>query len=108
MELIGVYCIFPCVDVQDTSLACGDTFHGTCLWQWFEETIREHIVDTALGQVESEGEPQPILTCPVCLSDMQEGPIYNHKVVNLIQMLSGEEGQPGSYDWEVFFPSLSS
>ncbi|SJL15807.1 uncharacterized protein ARMOST_19312 [Armillaria ostoyae] len=21
------------------SLACGDTFHGTCLWQWFEVTV---------------------------------------------------------------------
>ncbi|PBK79140.1 hypothetical protein ARMGADRAFT_1041012 [Armillaria gallica] len=90
------------------SLACGDTFHGTCLWQWFEETVHEHMVDTALGEVEPKGEPRPILTCPVCLLDVREGPIYNYKVVNLIQMLGGEEGQPGSYDWEVFFPSLSS
>ncbi|KAK0506567.1 hypothetical protein EDD18DRAFT_1097833 [Armillaria luteobubalina] len=57
------------------SLACRDTFHGTCLWQWFEENVREHIIDTALRQVE----------------DVQEGPFYNHKVVNLLQMLGSEE-----------------
>ncbi|PBK80164.1 hypothetical protein ARMGADRAFT_1040262 [Armillaria gallica] len=35
------------------SLTCRDTFHGSCLWQWFEATVREHMVDTALGQVKS-------------------------------------------------------
>ncbi|KAK0477479.1 hypothetical protein EDD18DRAFT_1114698 [Armillaria luteobubalina] len=57
-------------DVQDTSLACGDTFHGTCLWQWFEEN---------------------------------EGPFYNCKVVNLLQMLGSEEERPASYDWEILY-----
>ncbi|KAK0224260.1 hypothetical protein IW262DRAFT_1295895 [Armillaria fumosa] len=39
---------------------------------------------------------------------LYEGPIYNRKVVNLLQMLGSEEERPASYDWEVFFPSLSS
>ncbi|PBK96012.1 hypothetical protein ARMGADRAFT_1077522 [Armillaria gallica] len=90
------------------SLTCGDTFHSSCLWQWFEVTVQEHMVDTALGQVESACEPGPMQTCPVCLSDTQQAPIYNRKVVNLIQMLGGEDEQQGSYNWEVFFPSRSS
>ncbi|KAK0496031.1 hypothetical protein EDD18DRAFT_1105927 [Armillaria luteobubalina] len=32
---------------------------------------------------------------------MYEGPFYNCKVVNLLQMLSSEEERPASYDWEV-------
>ncbi|KAK0489982.1 hypothetical protein EDD18DRAFT_1109853 [Armillaria luteobubalina] len=71
------------------SLACRDTFHGTCLWQWFEENVHEHIINTALRQV--KGEPRPFVMCPVCLSDVQEGPFYNRKVVNLLQMLDSEE-----------------
>ncbi|KAK0490168.1 hypothetical protein EDD18DRAFT_1109718 [Armillaria luteobubalina] len=39
---------------------------------------------------------------------MYEGPFYNHKVVNLLQMLGSEEEGLASYDWEVFFPCLSS